>query len=141
MFVTRLISGIVLVLGLIAVFVFGEPALTIVFGLLGLAAVYELLRVFSQHDKPLGFLALAGTCIYYVLIYFDMQSWIMFLLTALLVIMLAFYVTSYPRIRIETVAEVFLAAVYAGGLLSFVIFTRHLDHGEWLVWLIVIGSW
>ena len=45
MFVTRLISGIVLVIGLIATFVFGDPYVTIVFGLLSLIADFELMRV------------------------------------------------------------------------------------------------
>lgn len=141
MFVTRLISGIVLVIGLIATFIFGDPAVTIVFGLLSLIADFELMRVFSLEKQALGIITYLSVLTYYILIWFDKMELVLPLLVVSLVLILIIYVVKYPKIRIEAVAESFFAIVYAGMLLSHVVFTRNLYDGAWLVWLIVFGSW
>lgn len=142
MFVTRLLSGIVLVIGLIATFVFGDPFVTIVFGLLALIADFELMRVFGYEKKAIGIVTYFAVIGYYILVALEEVSYVTPLLVVSLVLLLVIYVKQYPKLRIEAIAQCFFAIVYGGMLLSYVIFTRvALFDGEWLVWLIVFGSW
>ncbi|MEE3467713.1 MAG: phosphatidate cytidylyltransferase [Eubacterium sp.] len=141
MFVTRLISGIILVIGLIAVFVFGDPYLTIVFGLLSLIADFELMRVVGLEKKPVGFVTYLSVIVFYVMIATDMTSYFFPFFVGYLLLLLFIYVIQYPKVRIEAVSECFFAVAYAGFLLSHVVFARNLPNGQWLVWLIVFGSW
>ncbi|HAK57958.1 MAG TPA: phosphatidate cytidylyltransferase [Lachnospiraceae bacterium] len=141
MFGTRLISGIVLIVALIAIFVFGDPYVTIAFGLLSVCAVYELMRVLKLDKHIYCAMAMTATVILYVLIWFGLLAWSICLLTVFTILLLIVYVLSYPKIRIEAVCEALFATMYAGGLLSYVVFIRNLWQGEWLIWLVVMGSW
>lgn len=141
MFVTRLISGIVLVIGLIATFVFGDPYVTIVFGLLSLIADFELMRVFGLEKKATGVVTYLYIIGFYVMIMTNTTAYFFPALVGALILLLIIYVLQYPKVRIEAVAECFFAMIYAGVLLSHVVFTRNLANGAWLVWLIVFGSW
>ena len=141
MFVTRLISGIVLLAGLVALFVFGDPYATVAFGLLSLIADYELMRVFKHEKDELGVVTLISVLVYYVLVFFGEEGYTVQLIATTMVILLTIYVIRYPKIRIEAVSQCFFAVVYAGILMSHIVFTRNLPQGAWLVWLIVMGSW
>ena len=142
MFVTRLISGIVLVIALIATFVFGDPYVTIVFGLLSLIADFELMRVFGFEKKAIGIVTYIAVIAYYILIAFEETEFLMPLLVVTMIALLVIYVLQYPKLRIEAVAQCFFAVIYTGVLLSHVVLTRvFLFEGEWMVWLIVFGSW
>ena len=141
MFVTRLISGIVLVAGLIAVFVFGDPYLTIVFGLLSLIADYELMKVFGFEKKLIGVVTYLAVILYYVMIATNKTGYFVPYLVITLVLLLVIYVVQYPRLRIEAISECFFSVFYAGVLLSHIVFCRNLPNGAWLVWLVVFGSW
>ena len=141
MFVTRLISGIILVIGLIAVFVFGDPYLTIVFGALSLIADFELMRVMGLEKKAVGVVTYLSVIVFYIMIAMDSTSYFFPFFVGYLLSLLFIYVIQYPNVRIEAVSECFFAVAYAGFLLSHVVFARNLPYGQWLVWLIVFGSW
>ena len=141
MFLTRLISGIVLLAGLVALFVFGDPYATIAFGLLSLIADYELMRVFKHEKDELGVVTLISVIVYYTLVFFGEEGYTVQLIATTMVILLIVYVIRYPKLRIEAVSQCFFAVVYAGILMSHIVFTRNLPQGAWLVWLIVMGSW
>lgn len=141
MFITRLLSGIVLMLAAVFLLVFGDIWLLAVLGILSLSGVYEILRVFQIEKHPLAVTAYMSTVVYYVLLYFQLQQWIPGLLALTLVVLLITYVVQYPKYKIDKVACSFLAVVYVGYLLSYVYQTRGLGYGHWLVWLIVIGAW
>lgn len=141
MFVTRLISGIVMVLVLIATFVFGDPWVTVVFGLLSLAADYELMHVFGLEKKAVGVITYLAVIGFYVMIATNASSYFFPFLVLSLIVLLIIYVVQYPKLRIEQIAESFFSIFYAGFLLSHVVYARNLPNGAWLVWLIVFGSW
>ena len=142
MFVTRLISGIVLVAAAILLFFFGDIWLVTAMGLLSLLGCYEMLRVFQMEKHPLGIVTYVATIGYYALLYYDWMSWAIGLISPpVLLTLLAIYVVKYPKYRIEQVTKAFFAFLYVSVLLSFVYQIRCLPDGEWLVWLILIGSW
>ena len=70
MFWTRLISGIVLVIALIVLFVVGNPWLLCAIGLLSLLGIYELMRVFGIEKKPSGIVNYVTVVVYYILLFF-----------------------------------------------------------------------
>lgn len=141
MFVTRLLSGIVLMLAAIFVLVFGDIWLLAVLGVLALSGIYEILRVFQMEKHPLAVTVYISTAAYYVLLHFQLQRWALGLLVLTLIVLLVTYVAQYPKYKIDKVARSFLALFYVAYLLSYVYQTRCLEHGHWFVWLIVIGSW
>lgn len=141
MFITRLLSGIVLMLAAIFLLVFGDVWLLAAGGILALIGIYEMLRVFQMEKHPLAVVTYISAVGYYVLLYFHLEGFVLGLLVLTLVVMLIVYVVQYPKFRVDKVAYSFFALFYVGYLLSFVYQTRCLDHGQWLVWLIIIGSW
>lgn len=142
MFVTRLLSGVVLVVAAILLFFFGDIWLLLAMGLLSLAGNYELLRVFRLEKHPLGVVTYFATIGYYVLLYFGWQQWTIGLIAPLaLLVLLIVYVMQYPKYKIDCVTKAMFSFLYVSVLLSFVYQTRCLGQGQWLVWLILIGSW
>ncbi len=141
MFVTRLISGIVLMAAAILLLLFGNVWLLAVLGILSLVGVFEILRVFQMEKHSLAIVAYLSTAAYYLMIYFHLERWVMGHFVLTLVVMLIFYVLQYPGYKIDKVACSLFAVVYVGYMLSFIYQTRGLYQGHWLVWLIIIGAW
>lgn len=142
MFVTRLLSGVVLVAAAFLLFFFGDVWLLVATGVLSLIGSYEMLRVFRLEKHPLGGITYLATIGYYVLLYFGWQNWAIGLVVPpLALFLLIVYVVKYPLYRIEEVTKALFAFLYVSILLSFIYQTRCMGQGEWLVWLILIGSW
>lgn len=141
MFITRLISGIVLVIAAIILLFFGGIWLALALLALSLIGVYELLRVFRMEKHPMAVMVYLEITAYYVLLYMGYHWWTVALLVLELVAMLILYVLRYPKDRIDEVAKCFFVSVYVGLLLSYIYQTRCLGGGNWLVWLIIIGAW
>ncbi|MCR4605454.1 MAG: phosphatidate cytidylyltransferase [Eubacterium sp.] len=141
MFWTRLISGIVLLLALVLLFVVGNPWLLVAIGLLSLLGIHELMRVFGIQKKPSGIVNYIAVVAYYTLIFFDLQSWVLCLFSVLILMQLAIYVFRYPKYRIDEITKAVFSFFYVAVMLSYIPLTRTLDGGAWLVWLIIIGSW
>ena len=68
MFVTRLISGIVLVILSTIVLYFGGTVTLIATTLLSFVGIYELLRVYKLEEKVLAYVAYAATFVYYLIL-------------------------------------------------------------------------
>lgn len=141
MFVTRLISGIVLVFAAIILLYTGNIWLAAVLAVLSLIGLYELLRVFQMEKHPMTAVAYLATAAYYVLICLGQMMWAVALLTLGFILFLVIYVAKYPVYSIDQVAKVTFAIFYTGVLMSFIYLTRSLEYGHWFVWLIIIGSW
>lgn len=141
MFVTRLLSGIVLVLAAIVLLFFGNIWLAAALLCLSLTGIYELMRVFGLQRHPMAAAVYLEVITYYLLIYFGYEMWTEGLLVLELASLLILFVVRYPGDRISVVAKCFFASVYAGLMLSYIYQTRSMPGGNWLVWLILIGAW
>lgn len=141
MFVTRLLSGIVLVIAAVILLFFGDVWLVGALLLLSQIGIYELLRVFRLEKHPMALVVYLETAVYYTLLYLGLDWWTTGLLVLELVVLLMLYVARYPKDWVDTVAKCFFVSVYVALLLSFIYQTRCLQGGLWLVWLIIIGSW
>lgn len=141
MFITRLLSGIVLVIAAIFLMVMGDIWLLAALGILSLIGVYELLKVFDMEKSSLAVVAYGATAAYYAFLYGGRSLWVLPLLILSLLLMLIIYVVKYPAIRIEKVTGCFWSILYVSFLLSFIYQTRCMEQGHWLVWLIIMGAW
>ena len=98
MFLTRLLSGAVLVAAAILLFVVGDVWLLVAMGLLSLVGCYELLKVFSLHKHPLGIVCYLATVVYYyILFYVEYGFWLIgVVILPVLLLLLSIYVIRYP---------------------------------------------
>lgn len=140
-FVTRLISGIVLVLIALITVPMGGVVLFVTVGVISLIGISELYHVFQIHNKLLGLVGYLGAAGYYLLLFFDGQQWTLLLLIGLFFLCMAVYVFSFPKYQTEQVMGAFFGMFYAGILLSFLYLTREMSDGLYLVWLIFLSSW
>ena len=144
MFWKRLLSGIVLVLAALLLMLVGDIWLLFAVGILSLLGIYELLRVFGLERHPFAFAAYAGTVLFDLLLFpFNMNNeiWTWAVLILVFVVMLVIYVFRYPKDKIDQVAKCAFSFVYVTVLMSYIYQIRCLNEGEWLVWLVLIGSW
>lgn len=168
MFVTRLISGIVLLAVAFVTIMAGGPILfftLLVVSLVGMNELYRAVKVEDKKDGGLSPLALAGyggAVLYYILVYFltdantisgemegglpavliqEAGSFMLGLLVLILIALLFVYVFTYPRYRSEQVTAAFFGVVYVAVMLSYIFKTRTLPDGRFIVWLIFICSW
>lgn len=147
MFLTRLISGVVLVIIALVTLIMGGPLLAGVLFFISCVGYYELCRAMEVHEKGkktcaleiVGFLGIAA---YYAVMYFT-DSELMLLVPVIGVFMggMCVYVFTFPRYHAGQVAEAFFSFVYAPVMLSFIYMTRQLHYGQYIVWLILLSSW
>ena len=170
-FFTRLASGVVLVILLIAGLTVGGSfaggrILFFANLILSIVAMYELFKAIEVEKTILAFTGYVFIILYYVLLYFDKynvelvpgkeihgNSFMMILMVGFLIVLFAEYVFTYPKFKMKHVAEVFMIMVYGGVMLSYLYITRVeglkiLDDGTvidgvgmYSVWLIFIASW
>lgn len=141
MFKTRLISGIGLVLVLLALMYLGGDVLLVALGMIALVGLFEFYRVFSLEKSILGYIGYIMSILYFVNLKFhffaDIQA--IFILTIML--MLAVMVFTYPKHHVNEIFEVFFGLIYVSVMIATVYLTREMHHGFYLVWLIFIASW
>src|SRR5690606_15027989 len=58
-----------------------------------------------------------------------------------LLLLMALYVITYPKYRIEQVMTAFFGLFYVSIMLSYIYQVRILEDGAIVVWLIFIGAW
>ena len=144
MFVTRLISGIVLVAVALLTICSGGwilyGTLTIV-SLIGMFELYRAVKVQKQGENLLAVVGYLGVILHYILLSLGYSEYAMMNLIIVLIAMMFVYVFSYPKYHAEQVMAAFFGVVYVAVMLSFIYLTRNLPDGKFLVWLIFLCSW
>lgn len=142
MFLTRLISGIVLLIIAAGAFFFGKGMLLSISMFISTMGLLELFHAFGLEKKVITATAYVYLTIHYMLIFFKADTvFIYFLIVAHLLVLFSIYVFTFPRYKTEEIALVYMGSMYIPLLFSFVYQTRALDDGKFLVWLILISSW
>lgn len=146
MFITRLMSSIVLVVLALFTILTGGYLLAAVLLFLALTAYRELSKAckLTQEGKitPLEIIGYIGIAAYYLLMVFVENRIYLFL--ALITILVAFmfvYVFTFPKYRAEQIMCAFFCVAYAPVMLSFIYLVRMLPYGVYTVWMIFISSW
>ena len=149
MFVTRLISGIVLVILAIAVLFIGGPVTGLAMMGLSIVGVFELCRVYKIEKHSPAILAYIWTVLYYVALMLSKRKMLGLQLSRLampimityLLIILAVYVFKFPKYHDKEIMAAFMAFYYVSVMLSYIYKIREMENGGYLVVLCFLCSW
>ncbi len=141
MFKTRLLSGIVLVIVLVATVGYGGNVLFSLLAVVSVIGMKELYGVVRAHNKLLGYAGYLAAAAYYGLLFCNHMELVTMLSILFLVMIMAVYVFSYPTYHAQQVTTVFFGFFYIAVMLSYVYQTRMLPDGQVVVWLIFLSSW
>jgi len=144
MFLTRLISGIVLLALAILTISLNGPVLFVtllVVSLIGMLELYRAVGIRRKRENILTIVCYAGATAYYILMYAGMSSYYLAAIALVMTAILFVYVFSFPKYHAEDIMAAFFGVVYVAVCLSFIFQTRNLPDGQWLVWLIFLCSW
>lgn len=141
MFKTRLLSGIVLVIVLVATVGTGGNLLFAFLGAISLVGMTELYKIVGVHNKALGVVGYLAALAYYGLLWGKAMEYVTMLSIVFLILLMAVYVFSFPAFRADQVMTVFFGFFYVAVMLSYVYQTRILPDGGVVVWLIFLSSW
>ncbi len=141
MFVTRLISGIVLVaLSLLFICTGGDLLLAGML-VLSLIGMFELYKIFKIEKSFLGYLGYIFCIIYYLDLRLKFCADVMVVFLGFLICLLAVFVFAYPKYHTHQIMAAFFGIFYVGVMLSFLYQTRMLPQGQYIVWLIFLCTW
>ena len=147
MFLTRCISGVVLVVIALVTIIAGGGVLAAVLLLTSIVGFFELSKALGVHEESkkingLEIPAILFIAAYYFGIFFLQNDFytVMLIIGGFMAFMFV-YVIRFPRFHANQVVAVFFSVMYAPVMLSFIYQTRELNHGVYIVWLIFISSW
>lgn len=141
MFITRLISGIILLAIVISTGILGGPVFWSLVTLISLLGVFEFYRMLNL-QKSVLFYTSSFMCLGFdALLFFGKTEAAQALLVLTLLILMAIYVAAYPRLSAKEVFASYTGWVYAAVLLSFLYRIRMEESGILLLWLVFIGAW
>lgn len=140
-FFTRTISGIVLVLILIVTFVLGGDVLFGFTFIISLIGFFEICRIFKIEKKALGVSGYIATIIFYAMMRFGFENYLMGFLVAYLMTLMIIFVIKFPRYETAQVMMAFFGMIYVVIMMSYIYRIRMMEGGAYLVWLIILCSW
>lgn len=144
-FVTRLISGVILVILALLIICSGGWILFAATLILSIIGMSELFRAFGiRKDKKPNRLELFGylaAAVYYVFIALLPAGTAWLGILAALIVILGLYVFTFPTYTIEQVKSLVFAVLYVAVMLSCVYLIRIMNSGQYLVWLIFLSAW
>ncbi len=141
MFVTRLLSGIVLLAIMVSTVILGGDVLFGLVVLISLIGLMELYRVVNIHKTVLALAGYLATLALDFSIYFGYSDCMFYTIVVLLLVVMSIYVILYPKYKSEQIAMTVFGFVYVSIMLSYLYQLRILDHGVYLIWLAFIGAW
>ncbi len=147
MFITRLMSGIVLLIVAIGMMGVGGIPLALTLLLISMIAYRELTKALhcaadDNKINGLEIVGLLGVIAFYASVFFgkDPEYYLMCIVAVFMAEMFL-YVITFPKYNASQVMASVFAYLYAPVMLSFVYQTRDLSIGFYTVWLILISSW
>lgn len=141
MFLTRLLSGIVLVILAGLTITLGDKVLLATTFLISMIGLTELFKILKVEKKLLGFVGYVAAVGYYALIFVQKEEYFLFYSMAFLMLLMAVYVFTFPSYKTDQVLLVFFGFFYVVVMLAHLYKTRMLENGIYVVWLIFLCSW
>lgn len=142
MFITRLISGCLLIAGTAGVLLAGGIPLLLVNLGIALIGLFELYRVWGIERDLLGFIGYAITAAYYLGLLPAARPGCLFLFLLIsLLLWMGIYVLRFPRYDIKEVVLAYFGVLYVPVLFSCLYLVRQEPGGLFLAGLIFIGAW
>lgn len=145
MFVTRLISGIVLLAIMIAAMILGNDVLYFLSAVLAFIGLYELYKTYNIHKNMLGYAGMAGAVIYVSCVriqtLMDIKELTMAALIVGFLLVMFVYVFAFPKFKADQAAFAVFGLVYVPVLMLCMYQVRQLSDGLFLVPLIFVSAW
>lgn len=144
MFKTRLISGILLVIAALLTIISGGYVLFFTLLCISLIGMQELYKAMGIHENRTGLLEIVGylgAVLYYISLLLGFESYGLMAVLVSLILVMFVYVFTYPKYHANQVMAAFFGVVYVAVMLSFILMTRNLPDGKFIVWLIFLCSW
>ena len=138
---TRILSGICLAIITISSILIGNVYLFGVCLFISLVGLMELYRIVGIHKKAMGIIGYIAVVGYYLCIYFDFDIYLMLIITAALMLIMATYVISFPKYNAEHAMTAVFGLIYICVTLAYIYEVRELENGIYIVWLIFVSSW
>ena len=144
MFKTRLISGILLVIAALLTIISGGYVLFFTLLCISLIGMQELYKAMGIHEDRTGLLEIVGylgAVLYYISLLLGFESYGLMAVLVSLILVMFVYVFTKPKYHANQVMAAFFGVVYVAVMLSFILMTRNLPDGKFIVWLIFLCSW
>ena len=144
MFKTRLISGILLVIAALLTIISGGYVLFFTLLCISLIGMQELYKAMGIHEDRTGLLEIVGylgAVLYYISLLLGFESYGLMAVLVSLILVMFVYVFTYPKYHANQVMAAFFGVVYVAVMLSFILMTRNLPDGRFIVWLLFLCSW
>lgn len=141
-FLTRAISGIMLVIIIAVTAIIGGDLLYGTVFAVGAVGLFELYRVAGIQKTPLAVIGYMGTVIYFILIRFAGNNYFEVFAVGYLIAVMAVYVFTFPKYSTENVVVAYFGVMYVPVMMSFMYMVRNYNSdGIYTFWLIFICSW
>lgn len=137
---TRILTSVVGIPLVILIMVLGSPYIEVAGLIIALIGVYEFYHMVTKRYKTLSWIGYGSVVVYFLGLNYFSQNFLVFGITLLLILLITMVFT-HPKYGIADIAMTFIAPIYVGVMLSFVMLLRGMLHGEFLVWFIFISAW
>lgn len=141
MFITRLLSGIVLLAIVISTGILGGPVFWTLVTLISLLGVFEFHRMLNLHKSVLFYASWAMCLALDALLFFGKTEFADAMPVLALLLLMGIYVVRYPKYSGKEIFASYTGFIYAAVLLSFLYRIRVEENGMLLLWLVFIGTW
>ena len=144
MFKSRLRRGILLVIAALLTIISGGYVLFFTLLCISLIGMQELYKAMGIHEDRTGLLEIVGylgAVLYYISLLLGFESYGLMAVLVSLILVMFVYVFTYPKYHANQVMAAFFGVVYVAVMLSFILMTRNLPDGKFIVWLIFLCSW
>lgn len=148
MFLTRLISGILLLLFTSTTIILGGDLLLLSLFVISIIGLFEFYSAMKFEKTPLAIIGYLCTAALYLRLsieatypkFFGLVGDWLLVLTAFILLLFVF-VLAYPKYSVTQIFGAFFGIIYISVMLSFIFKTREMPFGKWIVWMIFIASW
>lgn len=148
MFLTRLISGILLLAFTFITMFFGGQLLLVTLFMISLLGLYELYKVMKFESTPLAYVGYVAAFIWYINIdtkqspLFNINVPELMVLSIAVVALLLVFVMNYTKYSANQLFSAIFGIFYIPVMISFIFKTREtIAFGQWLAWMVYVSSW
>ena len=133
---TRIISGVVAAIILVAVLFLGETYIKLAVSLLSIGAIYEIYKISVKNNvlKTAGFLY----AVLFYISFFTNTFYSAELMIVFVVSLFVIYIVKNADVTFEECAKTFFVAFYVCQFFSYLIHIRAMQNGVYLIWLPIL---
>ena len=140
MFVTRLISGIVLLVIMIAAMILGHDVLFVLTAILSFIGLYELYKTYNIHNNMIGYAGGLGALCYILAVRSGSMQLVMGAIVLSFLLVMFVYVFSFPKFNADQAAAGVFGLIYVPVLMMFMYQIRELPDGLYLIPLVFVSA-